>query len=419
MNTFRGCSRGLALIGILLLACWAGCNKPASGPKREDHKAAHTPRYHPHVDRSATATAPAADPDVEGIMVSAGVDLPAAGTGCPILFVNGQTLTVQDVLEPIIEDLKGKAASYSPPAYRNHVLREVRNQIDFQISLIIIDEEAKAKFSEERVREAFDKEADRMVKDVVNRRFGGVHARYEAHLKTFDLTMADVKARAKRQAMVMQFLHDRFRPMIHEPTRRELVRYYENNPAEFTTAAKAEMFLIEVPLAEELGKPVAEAPAAERAAASGRARAHLNRALEELASGVEFEAVAKKYCKGVRGSTGGAWGEISPGSLTGRWAKAAEVLFTLEAGATSDIVETEDALFIVRCGRCTAAQTQPFEQAQEQIISRIMDSDFNRRRDAYVQDLRSKATIDKYPEFLQAVLAAVPRPAAVRSAEPE
>lgn len=410
------------MLQVLILACGGGCNKPAPGPKREDHKAAHTPRYHPHVDRSASS-APAApvetDSDVDGLAISAGMEFPAAGSGRPILFVNGQALTVQEVLEPIIEDLKQKAASYGLPAYRNHALREVRNQIDFQISMIVIYEEAKARFSEERMQEAFDKEADRMVKDVVNRRFGGVHARYEAHLKTFDLTMEDMKARAKRQAMVMQFLHDRFRPMITEPTRRELVRYYENNPDEFTTPAKAEMFLIEVPLAAELGKPVTEATAVERAAACERARAHLSRAIEELASGVEFEAIAKKYCKGVRGRTGGAWGEISPGSLTGRWAKAAEVLFTLGAGQTSEIIETEDALLIVRCGQCTAARTEPFEQAQEQIISRLMDSDFNRRRDAYVQELRGKATIEKYPEFLQAVLAAVPPPAAARAAGPE
>lgn len=44
---------------------------------------------------------------------------------------------------------------------------------------------------------------------MINTRFGGVKARYEAHLKAMDLTFKEMKERTKRQMMVSQFLRER------------------------------------------------------------------------------------------------------------------------------------------------------------------------------------------------------------------
>jgi len=405
----------LCLSFSLTLAALSGCDKPDPGPKREDHTTAHTPRYHPDVKRANAVGLPASQPGTGAsgaVTRPADIDFETGPVGCPVLFVNGDTLAVQDVLEPILDDLKCKAETLSVPAYRNHLFRAVGGQIDYQTTMLVIHQEAKEAFSDERMQEAFDKEADRLVKDVINRRFGGSYARYEAHLKWLELTLAGIKARAKRQAMVMQFLRDRFHPLVGNPTRRELDKYYRTHLDEFTTPAKAELFLIEIPLAKELGKPRPEATPAQIEAARSRARARLERAQLELDSGVEFAAVAKRYSKGIRARTGGAWGEISPAALTGRWAGAAKVLFTLQPHQISDIIETDEALFIVKCGRQTPARRLTFEEAQEQIINRFADEDFERRRNAYVQELMTRATIRRRQAFFQAVLAAAPRPAA-------
>ena len=71
--------------------------------------------------------------------------------------------------------------------------------------------------------------------------------------------LADVKERARRRIMVTQFLRDRFLPRLREPPRRDLVEYYQAHLDEFTTPAKAELLLIEVPVESELGKRIAQA----------------------------------------------------------------------------------------------------------------------------------------------------------------
>lgn len=393
-----------------------GCDKPDTGPKREDDASAHARRYHPNVKRADATGSPASQPsaDHHGVVTRpADIDFDAGPIGSPVLFVNDDTITVQEILEPILEDLKQKAATLPLPAYRNHLFRAVGSQIEYQMTMLVIYQQAQKAFSEERIQKAFDKEADRMVQDLINRLYAGSHAKYEAHLKTLDLTMDGIKARAKRQAMVMQFLQDRFRPLVGNPTRQDLLKYYQSHLDEFTTPAKAELFLIEIPLEMELGKPLAEASPAQIEKARSSAREQLERAKQELDAGVEFAAVAKKYSKGIRARTGGAWGEISPGALTGRWAEAAKVLFTLKANQISDIVETEEALFIVKCGQYTPGNKLTFEEAQAKIANRFANENFERRRQNYVKELMACATTHPREAFFQAVLAAAPRPTAL------
>jgi len=344
---------GIALLAVLGGA-WLGCDKPDNGPKRADHAAAHNHRYHPDVKRVDDAGTPAG-PDgsvtAGAVTQPSDIDFEHGPVGCPVLFVNGETISVPEVLEPIYDELRSKAQTLSLMSYRNHVFRAVGTQVDYQVSMLLVYLEAKKTFSDDKFKEALDKEVDRMVKDVITRRFGGVAARYEVHLKALDLTMDQIKERARRQAMVRFFLRERFQPMIQEPTRRELYKYFEAHPDEFSSTAKAELFLIEAPVVEMLGRPVASAKPEELAAARERARAHIQRAREELSSGVEFEAVVKKYCKGVRAKAGGAWGEVSPGAFAESRAKLLDVLFSLQSQQFSNVVETEEGFFIVNAGR--------------------------------------------------------------------
>lgn len=394
------------------VAFGTGCSKPDTGPKRADDKAAHTERYHPDIKRrpGASSTRPAVNAGADEAFTQAVAGADSGRTGRPVLFVNGEAISAGEVLEPVIDELTEKSRTENPAAYRERVINAVRNQIDYQISTVIISQQAKPDFKDDKIQEALTKEADRIIRDIVDRRYQGAYARYETHLRQLGLTLDDMKNKAKRHAMVMKFLQDRFKPLMAEPTRKDLLTYYQNNPQEFTTQPKAELFLIEAPLQAELGKQPDRATPQEISAAKQKARARLQQAQQELSRGVDFGEVAKRYCKGVRAKLGGAWGEITPGALTGRWAEAEKVLFTLSSGQTSGIVENSHGLFIVKCGKSTPAYKAPFEEAQPAIIQKLSDEDLYRRQNSYVQQLRSKAAVDKYSEFVQAVLAACPRP---------
>ena len=99
--------------------------------------------------------------------------------------------------------------------------------------------------------------------------------------------------------------------------------------------------------------------------------------------------------------------------MTGRWAPAEKVLFSLGPGQYSDVVETDEALFVVKCGQRTDAHTLGFEEAQQQILQRLAEEEFNRRRDAYIARLVARAKIRPREAFYRSVVAAIPRPASL------
>jgi len=405
------------LTTLFTCACaiiWAsGCPKSESKPKRADHEAAHKTRYHPDINpepnRHPSNTNSATTPS-DKLTRPKDLTLNPAGETCPVVFINGETITIAEVLEPIIEELKDKAETMQRPLYLNYLSNKVEATIRHLISTLLIYQEARTIYASEQILDAIDKEADRWIKEEINKRFGGVHARYEEHLKSFGLSVDNMKERAKRQVMVRQFQIDRLEKMLVQPNRRERMKFYQANQDKFTTPAKAEMFLIEIPIASELDKSLEYASAEEIAKARQRARDIIEQTYAELQKNVDFCEVAKKYSRGVRAHQGGAWGEVSPGALTGRWAKALEVLFQLQSQQMSEIIETEESFFIVKCGKMTPEYTLSFEEAQEKIISQILDEQFLQMQNDYIRQLIARATISKYPEFFRSVVAAAPHP---------
>ncbi|NLE57287.1 MAG: hypothetical protein GX616_02925 [Planctomycetes bacterium] len=404
--------RVIAASGLLLaVVCLAGCGDKDVGPKREDHKAAHTPRYHPDIARepTATATRPATQEPAEMSLPS---ELPTGYTGTPVMFVNSQPITVSEVLEPIMPEILRMADSAtSEREYYRNISRMIADQIRHQSSTIVVYEQAKKKLTDS-VEELLGKESDKAIQRVINAGYGGVRTRYEAHLKALGLEMKDVKERTKRELLVSSFLQERFSPMVADPPRRDLVKYYNAHLNTFTTPAKAELLMIEIPLREVLKKPVSQAADSEIAEAREAARRELRRATEELESGVDFAAVARRYSRGAQRANGGSWGEISPGSLTGSWTKATDMLFALDEGRYSGIIETEESSFIVKCGRKTPEKQLSFEEAQTKIIDEIRSQEYGRMSSRYMAELLDKAGIDpqRQQDFFIAAVTAAPRP---------
>ena len=132
--------------------------------------------------------------------------------------------------------------------------RAIRRQIDLYVSTLLIYQEAKSTYPD-KAMEIIDKEVDRRVKEIVTDRYQGVYARYEAHLKSIDLTRERRENPHQAQIMVSQYMRDHYKPMLREPPRRELLKYYQDHLDDFTTPERAELLLIEIPDEAALGKP--------------------------------------------------------------------------------------------------------------------------------------------------------------------
>lgn len=310
-----------------------------------------------------------------------------------VLRVGRETISVQDVLEPIRQQLEEAACQQSTAAYNQLLARLVQEQIRDLIQESLIYQQATKNFSEAQ-QSALDDYATKAVNERIHREFGGVRARFERHLAQFDKTIEDAKQRERRRGIVLQHLRRELLPRIHV-TREELHRRYDRLYGD-KDKLRREMFLIEVPI-----------PAGgDRQAA----RQQIEEAAQRLQQGEPFDAVARVYSQGLQAEAGGAWGAISRDSLAGRYARCAEVLFELECGQTSEIIETDESLFLVHAGQEDQPEHHSFVDVQPELEARIKEEKLRQESAALIERLYQQVPVGELEPFIAAVVANAPRP---------
>ncbi len=126
----------------------------------------------------------------------------------------------------------------------------------------------------------------------------------------------------------------------------DVERYYAENASDYRRPARAVLRQI---LAED------------------RATAEL--ALAELEAGVDFGEVARVRSTGPTASDGGRQGELSRRDLPG---VVADIVFALEAGEWSELLETDYGFRIFQVERFLPAETLPLRAAAPGIRSRLL-----------------------------------------------
>ncbi len=338
------------------------------------------------------------------------------------LCINGEVITVQDILEPIYEILEDQAGELSTGQYREVLSGLVQTEIRDRVYQVLVYDRARVLLNEEQYA-ALDRVVDDIVRDRVNSEYGGSQSAFELYLERFGKTIEDVRQRERRRIIVQQYLRDQVVPRVHI-TRRTLLKYWRERHDQFVTKPQGQMHLLDVPgwafvpgaggkVRISVGRQLwQQASEAARAEALAKARRQLERAAQELEGSADFEAVAKKYSHGINASRGGNWGLVSLGELQGRWAVINDVLAGLEPGQISPIVEGEDGFFLVKAGQKQEGRVVSFEQAQPEIERRLTNKQTNRLIAELLGRLRAEATMSGLREqeaFVQAVMEAAPR----------
>lgn len=87
-----------------------------------------------------------------------------------------------------------------------------------------------------------------------------------------------------------------------------------------------------------------------------------------LQDGQDFAELAKKYSEGPSADEGGDLGFFTRGQMVPAFDTA---VFTMEEGAISDVIKTEFGYHIIHLDKIIPAQTKPFPEVQDQIVSTL------------------------------------------------
>jgi parvulin-like peptidyl-prolyl isomerase len=375
---------------LLVIVAGAGCPSAKKGgdPKQ---KSLHARPSDPWKNDPA-AVRPTAPDDISPVLV---------------MFVNGETVTAEEVLRPVRKELEERAAVMPLEPYQRYLVDAVGARVRAEARERLLYQAA-SKDITEREWEQFDRFVDTRIREIVNEQHQGRQTRYEKSLADRGITLEQDRQRLRRELVIQRYLYQTVGRRVTNPTRRELWQYYQDHLDEMTRPARREMFLIEVPK---------DAPLEAVTAANGQqvqldAKTAITLARSELIAGIEFAEVAKKYSAGLHAAEGGPWGMVARDSVRERWQPAVDALFTLEFGQVSDTIETDEAYFIVRCGKIDSGEPPDFEAIQPQLVDRYREALFNRLVEELVADLHARAVIQpaNLGRFLRGVVESAPMP---------
>lgn len=327
----------------------------------------------------------------------------------PELSVNGEIIRAETVLRPYMKELTEKAATVSPAAYQQLVAQYTVRATRDRVSDVLLYQWASARLTEQD-HKALDKIVDAEMRKLVTQKANGVQRVYEQMLKEEGLTLAEDRERQRRQLIVQRQIHLSILPKIQAPTRDELLEIFEQARAEMTRPERRRLWLIEVDILRRLPPAVTQPTREQWAQARAAAMDAIQAAQGELAAGAAFEDVARKYSEGLHADNGGDWGWIARDTLREKWQKAVDMLFALPDGGISDVVETTDRLFIVRCGGIEPGVQPTFQDAQPELIQRYRLRQADRIIGDMLQNLHDKARFkpERIEPFLKAVAATAP-----------
>jgi peptidyl-prolyl cis-trans isomerase C len=204
-------------------------------------------------------------------------------------------------------------------------------------------------------------------------------AEFQKSFQASGLTMDQVRETVRKQLVINNFIETRFKETVSDE---ETKKFYDQNVEKYFKKGervKASHILVGVDKT---------ATAEEKLKAKEKAEALLKR----VQGGEDFAAIAKKESTCSSAARGGDLGIFGKGVMTPIFEKTA---FALNKGELSSVVETPFGYHIIKLEDKLAAGTEKYEEVKEKIADFLKGEKIKKAIAQLVQELRSKAKIEK------------------------
>jgi len=288
--------------------------------------------------------------------------LPDASGGF-VLAVADQTITSEEIVEPIVSNLKGKLPNVGLEQFKRQYRSELNQIVASRISQILIYKQAE-KEAGENIKDALEKATEAEVRRfIIN--FGGDVAKAEQALSEMGMDWQKFRDYQKKMILTQSYIQQKL-PKEKPITYSELTEYYNRMKEKlFTTPARMQFAVIDI----QPAKLELDDPNQSRDVWAKQLAAEL---LERLNKGEDFGELAKQYSHGHRAGFGGVWKPVNPESLAEPYDALAAAARDIEPGQIAGPIEAGGHIFIMKLLEKQAKTVEPLEKVQKQIEARIM-----------------------------------------------
>lgn len=287
--------------------------------------------------------------------------------------VNGQVVTLQEIEQRAGSALRAAEEYPAGPTREKARAEALQRAFDAIVSDKLFEEKAK-----ELEIEVTDQQVDAAIEGV-KKQNGFSDAQFEQALRAEGMEPSAYRARIRRELQTFQLLQYKVGSKV-KASDEDLRNYYQSHPQEFEGAEELHVRHIFLPLAE--GASEAEA---------ARVRAEGERILQRLKVGEDFAKVAREVSKGPSAPDGGDLGWLRRGTIQPDFEDAA---FALETGRFSGLVRVGAGLHVIKVEDRRRGGARTFEEAKEEIRTRLMEEQGESYRQQFVAELRRDALVD-------------------------
>ena len=317
-----------------------------------------------------------------------------------VLSVGTETITSQEVVEPLIEPFRKFAKENDFEQFRRYAGRQVEQALINKISSVLLYQEAK-KTGGKNIDEAIEKAVNTEVRQFIVG-FGGDYAKAEEELKRMGMDWEQFRQYQKKLIVSHSYLSSQI-PEQSALTHRQLLEYYNKVKQEsFTRPAKLKFQLIDIQ------------PSRLEITDGNSSREQQTVALAGsiyglLQNGEDFGRLARQYSHGHRAKFGGEWQALEPESLAKPYDILAGQAEKMQEGQVSSPLAAQDHIFIVKLLEKRGATVEPFEKVQEQIETRILLQQRKEVIDQLGYKLAERASAGQKGQFIDFCVAEIYR----------
>jgi len=313
---------------------------------------------------SSPSPAQAAPPAPEAALKPVPAQLPDV-----VARVNGQPIS-RDDLQQAVGELEARAGQGVPPDQRDRVVRSVLDQL-IAYRLLALESAA---------RRVAVPDAD------VDARIAQIKSQFPSEQVfaqtisqrnlTLDGLRADVREGLQIDKMIDTEVGTRAAVSVEQVN-----DFYAKNPSQFQQAerVRASHILIRVPEGGD-------------AKGKEQARGRADDILKQVKAGGDFAALAKEHSQDPgSGPKGGDLGFFERGQMVGPFEEAA---FSLAAGQSSELVETQFGFHIIKVVDKQAARTVPLEEVRPQVEQYLQGQNRERETQVFIDALKAKGKVE-------------------------
>jgi hypothetical protein len=318
-------------------------------------------------------------------------------TGGYVMMVGGQTLTSDEVIESPAE-LGGAPIEYFRPIaqasdleqFKERARSQLRNIVISKISNMLLYQEVKREVGE-NLDTALEKQMEKVMREFVMAH-GGDQIKADEELKAKGMDWKSFEEQQKKAMLVQWYVSKKTannRPIAHH----ELMECYNEIKDElFSIPAIIQFRLIDIrPDRLKLWKISKRRKLA---------RLLAERLLTRMQSGEDFGKLALQYSHGPFREFGGLWKPVQPDSLAAPYDLLAAEAEKTEPGWISDLIVTDEHIFIMKLEEKQLADYEPFEKVQEQVRNKILIERQNEVIDKVNAEFLQQAELSNTDEFV-------------------